>query len=125
MIKTAPYERRTETQQVNYMALPGVKNCAIKMKGREDALEIIKKVCGFYDIPESLLRGKTRRREIHDPRKLTIKLIRMRTRLSLKKIGLLFSRDHTTMINALKQINGLLENNETLREDYEQIRLLL
>ncbi|MEJ2628074.1 MAG: helix-turn-helix domain-containing protein, partial [bacterium] len=72
-------------------------------------------VCRFYDIPDDLLRGKSRKKEIAFARQVAMYLSKELTNASLKSIGLHFGgRDHTTVIHAIRTIQEKLkQKNET------------
>jgi chromosomal replication initiator protein len=81
-------------------------------KKREISIEEIQKVvCEFFQIPDDLLRGKSRKQEIVFSRQIAMFLSKEKTRYSLKSIGLHFGgRDHTTVIHALQTIQGMLKD---------------
>jgi len=73
--------------------------------------EIQRVVCEYYDIPDDLLRGKSRKKEIALARQIAMYLSKEMTHYSLKSIGLHFGgRDHTTVIHAIRTIDDLLGN---------------
>lgn len=100
-------------------------------KKRDISIEEIQKVvCEFFQIPDDLLRGKSRKQEIVFSRQIAMFLSKEKTRYSLKSIGLHFGgRDHTTVIHAIRTIHGMLKNEnernrvsevlETLRKKIE------
>jgi chromosomal replication initiator protein len=74
--------------------------------------EIQRVVCHYFDIPDDLLRGKSRKKEIVFARQIAMYLSKDITHYSLKSIGLHFGgRDHTTVIHAIRTIGDHLENN--------------
>lgn len=88
--------------------------------------EIQKVVCDFFDIPDDLLRGKSRIKEVAFARQMAMYLSKQMTRYSLKSIGLHFGgRDHTTVIHAVRTIEELLRNgqkNERVVEAVESLK---
>ncbi|MBN1781992.1 chromosomal replication initiator protein DnaA [bacterium] len=73
--------------------------------------EIQRVVCEYYQIPDDLLRGKSRKQEIALARQVAMFLSKEMTHYSLKSIGLHFGgRDHTTVIHANRTIEELLKN---------------
>lgn len=95
-------------------------------KRRDVSIEEIQRVvCQYFDIPDDLLRGKSRKKEIALARQIAMYLSKEMTHYSLKSIGLHFGgRDHTTVIHALRTISGLLNNNKDgkILETVETIR---
>ena len=76
--------------------------------------EIQRVVCQYFDIPDDLLRGKSRKKEIVFARQLAMYLSKIMTRYSLKSIGLHFGgRDHTTVIHAVRTITGALNDGQS------------
>ena len=71
---------------------------------------IIEEVCKFYNIEPDILRGQGRSKDISLARQIAMFQIRRMTNLSLKEIGQEFNgRDHSTVLNALNRIEGLVK----------------
>lgn len=87
--------------------------------------EIQRVVCQYYDIPDDLLRGKSRKKEIAFARQLAMYLSKQMTNYSLKSIGLHFGgRDHTTVIHAVRTIQSALKNKRKNANLCESIDIL-
>ena len=86
--------------------------------------EIQRVVCHYFDIPDDLLRGKSRKKEIAYARQIAMYLSKILTHYSLKSIGLHFGgRDHTTVIHAIRTIgNRLQEGNVSVRETLDNLK---
>jgi chromosomal replication initiator protein len=87
--------------------------------------EIQRVVCQYYDIPDDLLRGKSRKQEIAFARQLAMYLSKQMTRYSLKSIGLHFGgRDHTTVIHAIRTIESAINDkkDDNLSETIDLLR---
>lgn len=84
------------------------------LKRKDISIEEIQHVvCTFFDIPDDLLRGKSRKKEIAFARQIAMYLCKEMTHYSLKSIGLHFGgRDHTTVIHAIRTIAELAEKGE-------------
>ena len=62
-------------------------------------------VCEYFNIPEDLIRAKTRKQEIVNARQVAMYLSKELTNSSLKTIGLHFGgRDHSTVIHAYQAV---------------------
>jgi len=62
-------------------------------------------VCDYFNIPEDLIRAKTRKQEIVNARQIAMFLAKDLTNSSLKTIGLHFGgRDHSTVIHAYQSV---------------------
>ncbi len=84
---------------------------------------IIKAVAHVFSVPISDLKGPRRHRHVTVPRQVAMHLIRELTDASLPHIGSLFGgRDHTTVINALKRVDGLRQADPDLRDRIEGLR---
>ena len=80
-------------------------------------------VCEFYDIPEDLLRAKTRKQEVVSARQVAMYLAKELTNSSLKTIGLHFGgRDHSTVIHSCQTIQDRLNSDSLFRQNIDQLR---
>ncbi|HEX7069201.1 MAG TPA: chromosomal replication initiator protein DnaA, partial [Rhodothermales bacterium] len=85
--------------------------------------EIQRTVCGYFNIPEDLVRAKTRKREVVQARQVAMYFSKELTQHSLKTIGLHFGgRDHSTVIHANQSIENQIETDPKFREVIEEIR---
>ena len=85
--------------------------------------QIQRTVCEFYDIPEDLLRAKTRKQEVVNARQVAMYLSKELTNSSLKTIGLHFGgRDHSTVIHSCQAIQDRLKNDSTFKQNIDQLR---
>lgn len=93
------------------------------------AEQIQKEVCEHFEVPMSLLTGKSRKQEIVFARQVAMFLIRELTRASLKTIGNLFGgRDHTTVMHSVNTIQELKDSDDdrvrrTLNGLYRALRI--
>lgn len=86
---------------------------------------VISSVCDYFDITETELKNKSRKPDIIFPRFIAMYLLSVECKLSLygvaKKLG---KRDHTTIMNAKKRINGfILINDEKTISALKAIRI--
>lgn len=85
--------------------------------------EIQRIVCEYFDMPEDLIRAKTRKREVVQTRQVAMYFCKQLTQHSLKTIGLHFGgRDHSTVIHANQSVENQIETNPKFREMIEEIR---
>lgn len=103
-----------------------LKDIVIQKKKNITIEDIQRSVCRYFDIPDDLLRGKSRKKEIAFARQLAMYLSKELTNSSLKSIGLHFGgRDHTTVIHAIRTIKEKLRNkneNGTLYETIDNLK---
>ncbi len=85
--------------------------------------EIQRIVSEFYDIPNDLLRAKTRKQEIVIARQVAMYLAKELTNCSLKTIGLNFGgRDHSTVIHAYQTVEEQIKIDAKFRGSIEQLK---
>lgn len=82
---------------------------------------IIEKVVKKYNITEDDLKGTKRHQEIAQARHICIYILRNMTDLSLKKIGNIFQRDHTTVKNSLNKIDTDIKENSLLEIEINEL----
>jgi chromosomal replication initiator protein len=93
------------------------KNIAIK--------DVVKTVGEYYQIEESSIYEKTRKKEIVKARQMVMYLLREDFNVSYPLIGQkLGGKDHTTVIHSCLKIKNDLKNDPQLQEELEQIRIL-
>jgi chromosomal replication initiator protein len=85
--------------------------------------QIQRVVCEFFDLPEDLLRAKTRKQEVVIARQVAMYLAKELTNSSLKTIGLHFGgRDHSTVIHAYQSVRNHLSADSMFKQNVEQLR---
>jgi len=80
----------------------------ILLNDQKHARQIVDNVCDFYGLTTAQVKGKCRLRGYVKARFVAIYIIRKRTGLTLKEIGRLFHRDHTSIIHAVQTIEEVL-----------------
>lgn len=78
------------------------------------APEIQRVVADYYKISLDDLQSKRRDRSVARPRQIAMYLTKVLTSLSLPDIALCFKRDHTTVIHAVRTIEGLVQQDKKL-----------
>ena len=90
-------------------------------KGKADTLPtpslIISEVGRYYSIDESTLRGTLKNKGTAEARQIAMYLIRKMTNLSLPDIGKEFSRDHSTVIHAVRKVEAALADSKNPLND--------
>ncbi len=71
--------------------------------------KIIKAIAAHYGIRSEDLLGKSQMRECALPRQIAMYLCRERLKMPFQKIGELFSRDHSTVMTSVKQVQKGIE----------------
>lgn len=70
---------------------------------------ILRNVCKYYGVDEDTLKGPQRSRNISEPRQVAMYLMRQMINLSQDDIAKVFSRDRTTVLHGLKQVDKTLQ----------------
>ena len=84
---------------------------------------IIREVCKFYGIEDTVLRGQSRAKDTATARQIAMYLIRSQTTLSLNDIGREFdNRDHTTVLHAINRVEERMKNDADLTEIVKDIK---
>lgn len=78
-------------------------------------------VCKQFNVSMSELQSRSRKRILTFPRQVAMFLCRKHTQESLAQIGKEFKRDHSTVLHAIKVVNGLKTRNISVDE---QVKLL-
>ncbi|HEY4506442.1 MAG TPA: chromosomal replication initiator protein DnaA [Candidatus Paceibacterota bacterium] len=88
--------------------------------------DVIKTIANFYNIEETELYEKTRKKEVVKPRQVVMYILREDFNTSYPYIGQkLGGRDHTTVIHAYEKIKRDLAVDSVLAQELEQIKILL
>jgi chromosomal replication initiator protein len=98
----------------------------IKPKKSASAKEVVKAIATYYNIEETSIYEKTRRKEVVLPRQIAMYILREDCGVSFPLIGeKLGGRDHTTVIHSYEKIKQELKDNQTMEQDLTQIRAML
>jgi len=79
--------------------------------------DIIEAAAVSFDTSMKKLLERTRSREFSFPRQLAIYLCRSELKMSFKRLGLIFNRDHTTILSSFRSIQKRLDAKDKLVED--------
>jgi chromosomal replication initiator protein len=98
----------------------------VKSKRNIPIPDIIKIVADFYNIEESSIYKKTRKKEVVKPRQLIMYILREDFAIPYPTIGQkLGGRDHTTVIHSYEKIKDDMKDDPALAQEINQIRALL
>ncbi|MBX9925764.1 MAG: chromosomal replication initiator protein DnaA [Hyphomicrobiaceae bacterium] len=88
--------------------------------------DILRVVSRHYGVSKGDLLSQRRHRSVVWPRQIGMYLAKQMTARSLPEIGRRFgNRDHTTVIHAIRKIEGILNDNPRLRDELEELKKLL
>ena len=89
------------------------------------APEIQRVVAEYYNISLDDLQSTRRDRAFARPRQIAMYLTKTLTPLSLPDIALCFKRDHTTIIHAVRTIEGLMQQDKKMATQVAEITTIL
>jgi len=79
---------------------------------------IIKTVAIFYNLPESEIKGNSRRQDIVKARQIAMYLLREISKCSYPTIGAYFrDKDHTTVMHSCEKITKIIKQNENIAQE--------
>lgn len=113
------YELATATCAVNYWVAP------IRIMDEATPLRIINATCLAFDVTQLELISTNRKRKLVRARFICMYVMKKKLQLSLKKIGWLFNRDHTTVMWAIKKIDDDLSVPAYRQETNELINAVI
>lgn len=88
--------------------------------------EVIRKIAQYYEIDESTIFEKTRKKEVVRPRQIIMYVLREELNVSFPLIGeKLGGRDHTTVIHSCEKIKQEMKSNTALEQEIEHIRSII
>jgi chromosomal replication initiator protein len=88
--------------------------------------DILKVISRHFGVSKGDILSQRRHRSVVWPRQIGMYLAKQLTSRSLPEIGRRFGgRDHTTVLHAIRKIDGVLENNPRLRDELDDLKKLL
>ena len=72
-----------------------------------------------WEIPVEAIKTKTRQREVVEARQVLMVSRKQLTGKSLNMVGSEYSKDHATVLHAIKTVNNLIETDKVFRVKYE------
>ena len=82
---------------------------------------IIAECCRYFNLEESVIRGRSKSSHIANARQVAMYLINHMTNLSLTDIGVEFGRDHTTVMHSRDKVASLLKKDPAFAEIVKEI----
>lgn len=117
------FKRDIDLELTQRIVRKAVKCAEVKAITIED---IISKVCSHYNIEESTIHVKCRKREVVQARQMAMFLAKKHTDNSLSKIGkMIGNKDHATVLHACKIIKDQIEVDKALKAELEEIEMTL
>jgi chromosomal replication initiation ATPase DnaA len=101
-------------------SINGIKHQLLLLQ-KKDADRIVNIVEDKYGLPRGSVYKKTKKREIAEPRQISMILIDHTTEMTVRKIGSLFELDHSAVSSAKKAIRNFYETNAVVRNTFTEI----
>lgn len=83
--------------------------------------KIFKIVCKHMQVEENEVRSKSRKKETATARHIIIYLIKKYTPYSLKQIGMIFGKDHTTIMNSVAVVENRIKTEPLFEREITEI----
>ncbi len=126
IINTLIMQMELRKRELNIQEIKLLIKNNIKPKKNISLEDIVKVVAHFYNIEETAIYEKNRRKEIVEARQIAMYILREDFNISFphigKKIG---GRDHTTVMHSYDKISKEVAQNPNIVHDIEQIRAML
>ena len=117
ILRISGFKAREVAETVIRDLVQGLEPRRIKI---EDILRVISR---HYGVSKSDLLSQRRHRSVVWPRQIGMYLAKQMTARSLPEIGRRFgNRDHTTVLHAIRKIDGELNGNPRLRDELEELK---
>lgn len=110
---------------MNYYVFPGLDKKIQRRYLLGDINHIINIVCDTFNVEVDDVKSRSRKRTFTEPRQIAIYFIRQKTNLSLKNIGRIFLRDHSTIINSIEVVTDSIQVNKRFNKKIEQLERLI
>lgn len=111
---------------MNYMAKPGVRKARMNVRSiiaaEMESEKVIDVVCRYFEMQLDELKRPTKKRLIVYKRQMIMYFLSHYTTVTYKEIGLMFGKDHTTVIHAKNLIRDLMDTGDNTRKHVEEIR---
>ena len=85
------------------------------------ASSIITECCRYFNVDDSVIRGKAQSAAIVKARQVAMYLINHMTNLSLTEIGVEFGRDHTTVMHSRDKVANMIKKDPAFAEVVKEI----
>lgn len=82
---------------------------------KDEIGSLIKKVSNFFEVDIEDLKGVVRKRELVEVRQIIMYVLINHSKLTLKRIGMLFNRDHSTVLYSRNTVDDMLTSDKKFR----------
>ncbi|MBP6883789.1 MAG: chromosomal replication initiator protein DnaA [Candidatus Pacebacteria bacterium] len=124
-LNTIVCQYRLKNRPLTLLEVKNALKNSIKPKKNVAIKDVVKTVSDYYNLEETSIYEKTRRKEIVKARQVVMYLLREDFSVSYPLIGQkLGGKDHTTVIHSYLKIKGDIKDDPQLLQEIEQIRVM-
>jgi len=124
-LNTVICQTQLKKRQLSLSEIKSLIKNNIRPKKTVSIKDVVKTIADHYEIEESAIYEKTRRREIVRARQIAMYILREDFNISYPLIGnKLGGRDHTTVIHSHLKIKNNLKTDPSLLQEIEKIRIM-
>lgn len=126
VVNTILCQTQLKNKDLSLMEVKNLIKNSAKPKKCLSPKEVIKIVSDFYNIEESSIYEKTRKKEIIKPRQVIMYILREDLNISYPSIGeKMGGRDHTTVMHSCEKVKNDLKENSSLTQELLQLRAMM
>lgn len=111
--------------RVNYWVYPDIVVNQFKDRPHftQKALnELMERVCNKFNVTPDLLKGRSRVEQINEPRIIFCYLAHKVLNLTSTSVASVLNRNHATVLNACKRVEGFMKFDKEYREMINELR---
>jgi chromosomal replication initiator protein len=126
IVNSVAMQTQLRGRELNILEVRNLIKNSAKPKKLVSIKDVVKIVSDFYNIEETNIYEKTRKKEVVKPRQVIMYLLREDMNISYPSIGeKLGGRDHTTVIHSCEKIKEDIKSNQILLQEVNHIRSLI
>ncbi|MBI5134563.1 MAG: chromosomal replication initiator protein DnaA [Candidatus Taylorbacteria bacterium] len=126
VVNSIAMQTQLRGRELNILEIKNLIKNNSKPKKSISIKDVVKIVSDFYNIEETHIYEKTRKKEVVKPRQVIMYLLREDMNISYPSIGeKLGGRDHTTVIHSCEKIKEDIKSNQILLQEVNHIRSLI
>lgn len=104
------------------VAAKALSNVFTPQEVKVEMIDVLRQVAAHFNMPQDVVRGAGRVREVVVPRQVAMYLIRELTSHSLPEIGQFFGRDHSTVMHAVSKVTEQMGKDSELTAAVSSLR---
>ncbi len=126
MFNSIIIQTQLRNRTLNLIEIKNLIKDSSKPKKTLSVKELVKVVSNYYNIDESHIYEKTRKKEVVKPRQVIMYILREDLNISYPSIGeKLGGRDHTTVIHSCDKIKEDIKTDSALNQELQHIRSII